>query len=212
MKVWSGSAWAEKPAKVWNGSAWVTRPVKVWDGSAWVVKPPGSYGPNLVAQFFPEGNRNNSDVSLGCSFILTQDVTFNKVGYWCFDGSNTGTYLVEVYDDANIGLGTPTISQAVDLSAGVPGQFSYASMPAVTLSAGKRYHLGHVPIGQHWSDDGNVTLSDYVDPSSIMSFYGGTDWSWIALNRSGRMYIGFDLVQGPPAGSLQSPFHVHERG
>jgi len=36
LKVWSGSAWALKPAKVWSGSAWVTKPAKVWNGSAWV--------------------------------------------------------------------------------------------------------------------------------------------------------------------------------
>lgn len=36
VKVWSGSAWQEKPAKVWSGSAWVQRPVKHWDGAAWV--------------------------------------------------------------------------------------------------------------------------------------------------------------------------------
>lgn len=35
VKVWTGSAWAEKPAKVWTGSAWVTKPVKFWTGSAW---------------------------------------------------------------------------------------------------------------------------------------------------------------------------------
>lgn len=35
-KVWTGSAWANKPAKVWTGSAWVEKPVKVWDGSQWV--------------------------------------------------------------------------------------------------------------------------------------------------------------------------------
>jgi len=35
-KVWTGSAWAQKPAKVWSGSAWVTKPVKVWNGSTWV--------------------------------------------------------------------------------------------------------------------------------------------------------------------------------
>lgn len=37
MKVYSGSAWAEKPTKVWTGSAWVEKPVKVWTGSAWVL-------------------------------------------------------------------------------------------------------------------------------------------------------------------------------
>lgn len=37
MKVWSGSAWVEKPIKVWNGSAWVRKPLKVWNGSAWVL-------------------------------------------------------------------------------------------------------------------------------------------------------------------------------
>jgi len=36
-KVWTGSAWANKPAKVWTGSAWVEKPVKVWSGSAWVL-------------------------------------------------------------------------------------------------------------------------------------------------------------------------------
>ena len=36
MKVWTGSAWAQKPVKVWTGSAWVEKPVKAWNGSAWV--------------------------------------------------------------------------------------------------------------------------------------------------------------------------------
>jgi hypothetical protein len=35
VKVWSGSAWVEKPAKVWSGSAWTAKPVKTWNGSAW---------------------------------------------------------------------------------------------------------------------------------------------------------------------------------
>lgn len=34
-KVWTGSAWASKPAKVWTGSAWVEKPAKVWTGSTW---------------------------------------------------------------------------------------------------------------------------------------------------------------------------------
>lgn len=37
IKVWTGSAWVEKPVKVWTGSAWVTKPVKAWNGSAWVL-------------------------------------------------------------------------------------------------------------------------------------------------------------------------------
>jgi hypothetical protein len=34
-KVWTGTAWAQKPAKVWTGSAWVEKPAKVWTGSTW---------------------------------------------------------------------------------------------------------------------------------------------------------------------------------
>ncbi|MFJ4686471.1 hypothetical protein [Streptomyces sp. NPDC088789] len=34
-KVWTGSAWAQKPVKVWSGSAWVAKPVKSWSGTAW---------------------------------------------------------------------------------------------------------------------------------------------------------------------------------
>lgn len=36
IKVWTGSAWVEKPVKVWTGSAWVQKPVKFWSGSAWI--------------------------------------------------------------------------------------------------------------------------------------------------------------------------------
>jgi hypothetical protein len=36
MDVWTGTAWAGKPAKVWTGSAWVPKPVKLWNGSSWV--------------------------------------------------------------------------------------------------------------------------------------------------------------------------------
>ncbi|MEU0214546.1 hypothetical protein ABZ281_05250 [Streptomyces sp. NPDC006265] len=35
VKVWSGSAWVQKPLKVWNGTAWVTKPVKAWSETAW---------------------------------------------------------------------------------------------------------------------------------------------------------------------------------
>jgi hypothetical protein len=35
-KVWTGAAWAEKPAKVWNGTSWSTKPVKFWNGTAWI--------------------------------------------------------------------------------------------------------------------------------------------------------------------------------
>ncbi|MEW1922262.1 hypothetical protein [Streptomyces sp. NPDC088360] len=34
-KVWTGSAWVQKPVKVWSGTAWVAKPVKNWSGTAW---------------------------------------------------------------------------------------------------------------------------------------------------------------------------------
>jgi len=72
MKVWSGSAWAEKPVKVWSGSAWVTKPTKVWNGSAWVVKP--AVGGGAIAlvgavqrgtQSYPGSNNYNFTVDVG---------------------------------------------------------------------------------------------------------------------------------------------------
>lgn len=38
-KVWTGSAWANKPAKVYMGAGpgWVEKPVKTWTGSTWKV-------------------------------------------------------------------------------------------------------------------------------------------------------------------------------
>ncbi|MEV8399227.1 hypothetical protein [Streptomyces niveus] len=34
-KVWTGSAWAQKPVKVWSGTGWVSKPVRAWSGTAW---------------------------------------------------------------------------------------------------------------------------------------------------------------------------------
>ena len=34
-KIYTGSAFAQKPAKIWTGSAWVEKPVKIYTGSVW---------------------------------------------------------------------------------------------------------------------------------------------------------------------------------
>lgn len=34
--VWTGAAWAKKPAKVFQGGSWTQKPVKRWNGSGWV--------------------------------------------------------------------------------------------------------------------------------------------------------------------------------
>ncbi len=39
VKVWTGTAWVEKPLKTWDGSQWKTRPTKIWDGSQWKQVP-----------------------------------------------------------------------------------------------------------------------------------------------------------------------------
>lgn len=36
-KVWTGTAYVEKPGKVWTGSGWVEKPWKTWDGTKWEV-------------------------------------------------------------------------------------------------------------------------------------------------------------------------------
>lgn len=37
IKVWSGSAWVDKPLRYWNGVAWITaRPTRYWNGEEWV--------------------------------------------------------------------------------------------------------------------------------------------------------------------------------
>jgi hypothetical protein len=37
VKVWTGSAWVEKPIKIWSGSAWVEKPLKYHNGSSFVL-------------------------------------------------------------------------------------------------------------------------------------------------------------------------------
>ncbi|MGW1261190.1 hypothetical protein ACWD7Y_04415 [Streptomyces drozdowiczii] len=34
-RVWTGSAWVQKPTRVWTGSAWAAKPLKSWSGTAW---------------------------------------------------------------------------------------------------------------------------------------------------------------------------------
>lgn len=35
LPVWTGAAYARKPAKVWTGAAWVIKPAKRWTSSLW---------------------------------------------------------------------------------------------------------------------------------------------------------------------------------
>jgi hypothetical protein len=67
MKVWSGSAWAEKPTKVWSGTAWAVKPVKVWNGTAWITYPAAPAG--ITAPVFRAGASYNYPGSGGMIYL-----------------------------------------------------------------------------------------------------------------------------------------------
>ena len=104
MKVWTGSAWAEKPTKVWSGSAWVTRPVKVWSGSAWVVKPPAAGGTSYDN---PGGMGDRM-----ASIVVTTTATFAGNIVNILDGSRTAQnfyWFSESGREVKFDFGTPKI-------------------------------------------------------------------------------------------------------
>jgi hypothetical protein len=94
-KVWSGSAWVEKPMARWSGSAWVQEAPKVWSGTAWVSSamppwtPPAAWQPS----------------NLGASLLG-----------W-FDGKDPATVIVTgsgVSTWTNKGAGAFTLTQGTD--------------------------------------------------------------------------------------------------
>ena len=37
LRVWTGSAWVDRPVKTWTGLSWVIKPIKSWNGTTWVL-------------------------------------------------------------------------------------------------------------------------------------------------------------------------------
>jgi hypothetical protein len=56
LKVWSGSAWVEKPTKVWNGASWVEKTIKYWTGSSWSLLGGGAPPVSIIGSLYVNQN------------------------------------------------------------------------------------------------------------------------------------------------------------
>jgi len=195
MKVWSGSAWAEKPAKVWNGSAWVTKPAKVWTGSTWkttgVVAPSGPTA-SLVMSFTPGSSRNDYTGEVGWrAGIGAANVPFSWIGIQ-YSGGNRTPRRVFVYEwFAN----TPIAQADIDVTSTALGGWAWAPVAPATMLANGYYGLAlkvTAGDGQTWTNPGPTTVkpsiinvySTYLDTITVPGFSTGV---------IDTQYVGLDL-------------------
>jgi len=191
MKVWSGSAWAEKPAKVWSGSAWVTKPTKVWTGSTW--KTTGAVAPSgptnrLLLTYTPGSDRNDFTGEVGVRLgIAGSPFTVSWIGARRHSSAQTGTHNVKLYE---------WFSQAVQRTAAIDytgvavGAYAWKAITPITLPAGSYYALLMETFaydGQTWCNPGAVTYTGMANVYD--SYYAG------GLQTGGQntSFIGLDL-------------------
>jgi hypothetical protein len=192
MKVWSGSAWAEKPTKVWNGSAWLTKPVKVWSGSAWVVKPPvGPAGPtaSLLTSFTPADNRDDFTGEVGVRINMIASRSVSWLGLRCNTG-NSGIHKLNLYEwfaDALVATAN------IDLTGKTPGTWVWVPITPVTLTSGYYALLKEVVqgAGQLWVNNSPTTFSPTYTGNIYATYRvpGGT----MAVTGNDLQFVGVDL-------------------
>jgi hypothetical protein len=195
LKVWSGTAWVEKPAKVWSGSAWVAKPVKFWNGTAWVgggVAGPSGPTASLVTAFTPGGGRNDYTGEVGWrAGIGPTNVPFSWIGIQ-YSGGNRTPRRVFVYE----WFSNTTIAQAdIDVSSVALGDWAWASVTPATMLANGYYAIVLKVTngdGQTWTNPGPTTVkptivnvySIYRDTITVPGFANGV---------IDTQYVGLDL-------------------
>lgn len=138
----------------------------------------GGGGPSIpfITAATMGSNRSNFSGNLGFRFTVgAANMTVTDLGRWRFTG-NTGTHLVEIWtNDASAVL---VASVSVDMSSGTIGEWKYASISPVVLTAGLTYNVvaEEANGGDVWSDDnitGIATESDGTITHSVFESGGG---------------------------------------
>jgi hypothetical protein len=191
-KVWSGSAWVEKPAKVWSGSAWVQKPVKTWTGSAW--KTVGSAGPTgptgkLITSFAPGSGRDDFTGEVGVRINIATTFTASWIGIQYGGGVATG-YKVNLYEWFADSL-QRTVT--IDLTGKALGEWGWAPIAPITFTGGGAGYYALMletvaGAGKTWANEGPVTMS-----SQIGNIYATYRAGTMSVTSAGSSYVGLDL-------------------
>jgi len=197
-KVWSGSAWVEKPMARWSGTAWVQEAPKVWSGTAWVssamppwVPPVAGPTASLVLSHTPGSGRNDYTGEVGMRLgIGAADVPFSWVGIR-YSGGNAGPYRVILYEWFS---NAPMVTIDVDMTGKGLGDWVWTSVAPGTLLANGYYALVlkvTAGDGQTWSNPGATALKPviantyaiYRDVITAPGFANGTiDTQFVGLD------------------------------
>jgi len=190
MKVWSGSAWAEKPAKVWSGSAWVTKPVKVWTGSTWkttgVVAPSGPTS-RLLVSYTPGTDRNDFDGEVGVRLgIGAAGIPITWLG--ARSNGIGGTRTLKLYEWFS---GTVQRTATINYTGVATGVYAWTAISPITLAANGYYALLMVVVaydGNTWKNPGPVSFAP-----SIVNVYDSYYAGGLQTGGQNSSFIGLDL-------------------
>jgi hypothetical protein len=194
IKVWSGSAWVQKPAKAWSGSAWATKPVRAWSGTAWVPPPTGipPAGPttSVLTSFAAGADRNDHDGSVGLRFEVSSSRSISWIGCRVATG-NTGMHTVNLYDYNN--NSTILASAQIEMTGKAVGSYAWAAVPAYTLTPGVTYALVKITSigGPLWANAGNTTFAAPV--TNVVAIYRSGSTGPFGGATANQQYVGLDL-------------------
>jgi hypothetical protein len=193
-KVWTGSAWVEKPAKVWSGSAWVQKPVKFWDGSTWrTTGPAAPAGPTasiLTSYAPPTPDRDDFSGEVGVRINTKIAQTYSFIGMLCHPG-NSGLHHVALYEWFS---GAVVRSVDFDVTGKAPGTWLWVPITPFPATAN-----GYIALlktvaassGQPWYNEG-ATAFNPTYTGDIYATYkspGGP----LSVSSPNAQYIGVDL-------------------
>jgi hypothetical protein len=196
-KVWSGSAWVEKPMARWDGSAWVQEAPKVWSGTAWVSSAmppwtPPATGPTskILTAFTPGTDRNDFTGEVGVRLgISTSNITFTWMGARRHHAGQTGSITVNLYEWF---ADTLVRSASINLGSVAVGSWAWTAVPSTTMLANGYYALlmgVTASDGQVWCNPGACT---FTGMTNIYDCYR-VPASALATGTQNDMFNGLDL-------------------
>lgn len=141
-KVWTGSAWVEKPAKVWSGSAWVAKPVKVWTGSAWKTTGVATYNLFSGTPTFADQAVDSNAYSMGTEFYVNKSGCYvTKVRYLQPTVGTLAVRTMALYSTTNGTTGTK-VGGDWTMPTPVAGAWCTYTLPtAIALTANTKYRI-----------------------------------------------------------------------
>lgn len=118
--------------------------------------------------------------------VGSNPITVTGLGRICA-ANNAQVHTVELVSAAT-GSNAPVTSASVNMAGCAAGQFVFASITQVVLSAGTSYYLASLETqgGDLWYDQGAISTTNVATATNSVYYYGG---NWININSVNTSYV-----------------------